>query len=243
MKRRLLTATAVLALTLGVAGCGDDADNTAASSAAVPTTATPAPAPSATPTSPVESADGSGTTTAVADPADVLRAAGFTPQPFTTTEDLLSQTFPGLTATDPVCLQPFGSDWAADPSLAGSSMAWGATGDHGMAAAVTQTSSAELATTLLATMRAAVTTCAADGGAFSVHDVAVDITVAPIATGLDGIRDSAGWTATASVGGSDYTLVGMTARVDSGVAIVLSTSASTTSADVAAKLEQLTDQF
>lgn len=238
MKRRLLTAAAALALTLSVAGCGDDAGSSTSDSSTAPIATA-----SATPTATPAAADGSGTVRSVADPNEILRVAGYEPRAFSSTEDLLSQTFPGLAATDPVCLQPFGSDWAADPSLALSVMAWGPATDFATAAAITHTVSTDEATNLLDAMRSAVANCAADGGAFSVHDIAVDMTVSPIETGLTGVDDSAGWTASSVVSGTEYTLVGMTARVGSTVAIVLSTSPSTTAAEVAAKLEQLTDQL
>lgn len=238
MKNRLIATASAAALAVALAGCATTSQSEA--DVATPTHSVTTPSPSATPST---TPDGSGAAGVPADIASALTGAGFTPRAFSSTEDLLTSTFPGLAAEDPICLLPFGSDWAADPSLAGSEMGWGPTADHGMAAAVTSATSADAADALLTSLQSAVATCAEGGGAFSVHNVSVDMDVTPIETGLDGVDASAGWAATTTFRDTEYALVGMTARVGDTVTIVLSTSPSTTQVDVAAKLEQLTDQF
>jgi len=204
-KNIVLAGVVLVALAGCSAGSAEPAETTGASS--------PAASPSATPTA-----------TATAEPAEALVAfsdeelagifsgMGFVPDEFASTSEVIGSVYPGLTASDPSCLTPFGLGWDENAALSDAALEFGTSSDRSMTAVVSSSTDADVASTLVAEATDALSRCA-DSAIFEMQGVAVQTQVEVTEPVLTGTDEALGWTVTGSVGGGSFTLVGLTARV------------------------------
>jgi hypothetical protein len=130
---------------------------------------------------------------------------------FTSTDGMLGSVYPGLTAADASCLAPFGVGWDTDDAISG--LAYGTSADRSMTSVVASTGDADAASALVADAEDALERCADGSDLFALQGTPVQTTVEQTEPELTGVDEAVGWTVTGDVGGSPFTLVGLTARV------------------------------
>jgi len=215
MRAHTRYAIAAGALVLALAGCSaSDAEEPNSASSATPT-----PSPSATSTPPptvevvpllIES-----------QLAAIFTEIDFIPDQFTDTTELIDSIYPGLTASDPSCLSPFGVGWDTDPALDYTMLEFGTSIDRSMTAVVASTGDENMAIALVAESATAIAECATKPSMFSMQGMDIETRVEEMSPVLTGTDESLGWRVTGTVGGSPFTLVGITARVGGNVVAVV----------------------
>jgi hypothetical protein len=199
-------------LLLGLTGCaGSDAGTTEPG----PTQATLTPEvaetaePTATPESFPQLTD--------ADLAGVFTGLQFIPDQYADTSELLNSIYPGLVTSDATCLTPFGAGWDTDPALADASLEFGTSNDRSMTAVISSSGNGAVAADLVANSVDALERCASGSDLFTMQGMAVETQVEQIDAGLTGTDEAVAFRVTGDVGGSPFSLVGMTARVGGNV--------------------------
>jgi hypothetical protein len=202
-------------LLLGLTGCagggGDGAD-------AAPTQATLTPqATASAPATEAAAAAESFPQLTDADLAGVFTGLQFVPDQYADTTELLDSIYPGLVTSDVTCLTPFGAGWDTDPALADASVEFGTSNDRSMTAVVSSSGDAAVATGLVADSIDALERCANGADLFTMQGEAVQTQVEQIDAGLTGTDEAVAFRVSGDVGGSPFSLVGMTARVGGNV--------------------------
>jgi hypothetical protein len=210
MSTRTTLPVGAAALVLLLTGCTGGAGDEPAATPAATTTATP----TATAT-----ADASSPTLSDAELASVFTGIQFVPDEFDTTDQLLDSVYPGLTASDPSCLSPFGVGW--DGAAPDGALEFGTSNDRSMTAVVASTGDADTASDLVADASDALTRCADGTALFAMQGMPVQTSVQTTEPTLTGTDESLGWRVTGTVGGGSFTLVGLTARVGGDVVAVV----------------------
>ncbi|MCU1447520.1 hypothetical protein [Cryobacterium sp.] len=197
-------------LLLGLTGCagGSGAD-------AAPTQATLTPQATA-PTAATETAEFFPQLTD-ADLAGVFTGLQFVPDQYADTTELLDSIYPGLTTSDVTCLTPSGAGWDTDPALAAASAEFGTSNDRSMTAVISSSGDAAVASDLVADSVDALERCANGADLFTMQGEAVQTQVEQIDAGLTGTDEAVAFRVSGDVGGSPFSLVGMTARVGGNV--------------------------
>ena len=175
--------------------------------------ATVAPTPTSTP----ESSNTAEASAQLTDEelAGVFAGLQFVPAQYADAGELLGSIYPGLVASDLSCLTPFGVGWdAAQPDA---SQAFGASNDRTMTAVVSSVGDDELASELVTESADALTRCAQGSDLFTMQGQPVQTQVETFDAELTGAAESVAFRVTGDVGGSAFTLVGMTARVGGNV--------------------------
>jgi hypothetical protein len=149
--------------------------------------------------------------------AAVLTGIQFVPDQYESTQEMLDSIYPGLTATDTSCLAPFGLGWDENETLDDSEVEYGTSNDRSMTSVVASTGDADVASSLVADAEDALERCADGSDLFAMQGEPVQTTVEQTEPALTGTDDAVGWTVTGDVGGSPFTLVGITARVGGNV--------------------------
>ncbi|WEO76470.1 hypothetical protein BJQ94_14000 [Cryobacterium sp. SO2] len=196
-------------LVLALVGC---AGGDAAQTDAAPTASAPA-ATSATPT-PDATAESFPTLTD-ADLAGVFTDLQFVPDEFDDTSAMLNSIYPGLTTSDDTCLTPFGAGW--DQTVSDGTVQFGTSGDRSMTAVVASAGDGDVASALVADSADALARCATGTDLFVMQGQPVQTKVEPFDVELTGADESVAFRVTGDVGGSAFTLVGMTVRVGGNV--------------------------
>ncbi|SMH50254.1 hypothetical protein SAMN06295885_3495 [Rathayibacter oskolensis] len=151
----------------------------------------------------------------------------FVPGEFDTTTEMLGSIYPGLTASDVSCLAPFGVGWDTDDTLADPVLEWGTSTDRSMTAVVASTGTADAASSLVAGAEDALESCADGSDLFEMQGVPVQTTVEQTEPELTGTDEALGWRVTGDVGGSPFTLAGITARAGGDVVAIVGWDPST----------------
>lgn len=227
-------------LLLGLAGCaggGDGAD-------AAPTQMTLTPPPTAT-AEPTETPTATETLPQLtdADLAGVFTGLQFVPDQYADTTELLDSIYPGLTTSDVSCLTPFGAGWDTDPALAEASVEFGTSNDRSMTAVISSSGEAAVASDLVADSVDALERCANGADLFTMQGLAVDTQVEQFDAGLTGTDESVAFRVTGDVGGSPFTLVGMTARVGGNVIALVGWDPATSEAYVPQATQMFVDEL
>jgi hypothetical protein len=205
-------------LLLGLTGCADG-DTSPAEAGPTQATLTPevAETPEATATAePTETPEAAPQLTD-ADLAGVFTGLQFIPDQYADTTELLDSIYPGLTATDVSCLTPFGAGWDTDPALADAALEFGTSNDRSMTAVISSTGDADVAAGLVADSVDALERCATGSDLFTMQGMAIETQVEQIDSGITGTDEAVSFRVTGDVGGSPFSLVGMTARVGGNV--------------------------
>jgi hypothetical protein len=206
-------AVAAGALVLALAGCSaGDADEAESTPSAAPSaSASSTPSASATPTSPATA--GAAPQLTDAELAAVFTKVDFIPDQYATTSELIDSIYPGLTASDPSCLAPFGVGWDTDAAADSTTVEFGSSIDRSITGVVASTGDEDAASALVAESAAALAKCADNPSIFSMQGMDIDTQVEEMTPEVTGADESLGWRVTGTVGGSPFTLVGITARV------------------------------
>jgi hypothetical protein len=214
MYTRTIGAGAGALLLLALTGCAGGAGDAAG---------TPSAAPTLTPEV-AETVEPSATATAAAAPqltdadlAGIFTDLGFVPDEFGDTGAMIDSIYPGLVTSDATCLTPFGVGWEADPALAEAGSEFGTSGNRSMTAVISSTGDADLAAGLVADSVDALERCATGSSLFTMQGMAVETQVEQIEAGITGTDEAVSFRVTGDVGGSPFSLVGMTARVGGNV--------------------------
>jgi hypothetical protein len=213
--RNTLTVGAAGLLVLGLVGCAGDSGDSG-DSAPTPTAATLAPE-TATPTATAEPTAETSPTLTDADLAGVFTNLQFVPDQYADTTELLDSVYPGLTTSDVTCLTPFGVGWDSDAALADASLEYGTSKDRSMTAVISSTGSADVASGLVADSVDALERCATGTDLFQMQGMAVQTEVEQIDAGLTGTDEAVAFRVSGDVGGTPFTLNGMTVRVGGNV--------------------------
>jgi hypothetical protein len=212
MYTRSIGVGAAAILLLALTGCSGAGDDTAASPSAAPTL-TPEVAETAEPTATATAAP----QLADADLAVIFTELGFVPDEYDDTSAMIDSIYPGLVTSDATCLTPFGVGWESDAALAEAGSEFGTSGNRSMTAVISSTGDADVAAGLVADSVDALERCATGSSLFTMQGMAVETQVEQIETGITGTDEAVAFRVTGDVGGSPFSLVGMTARVGGNV--------------------------
>ncbi|KQW05743.1 hypothetical protein ASC66_12330 [Leifsonia sp. Root4] len=216
-------------LVLALAGC--------ASGGAEQTAAESTPTATSTP----ESVSTAAPSTQLTDEelAAVFTELQFVPAQYADAGELLDSIYPGLVASDLSCLTPFGVGWdAAQPDAA---QEFGASNDRSMTAVVSSVGDDELASELISESADALSRCAQGSDLFTMQGQPVQTQVETFDAELTGADETVAFRVTGDVGGSAFTLVGMTARVGGNVVALVGWDPATNEAYVPAATQMFVD--
>ena len=229
MSAKTITTVLAAAALLTLAGCSAPESES---------TVRPEPSASAEPTETAEALP----LLTKADLADIFTGIQFVPDEYTSTSELIDSIYPGLTATDPACLTPFGVGWDDDPALADSALEFGTSNDRSMTAVVSSTGDADVASDLLVEANDALTRCAGSA-IFEMQGAAIETSVEQFTPTITGTDETLGWRVNGDVGGADFTLVGLTARVGGNVVALVGWDPSTNESYVPQATQMLVDEL
>ncbi|MBO0985484.1 hypothetical protein [Rathayibacter sp. SD072] len=173
----------------------------------------------------------------------VLTGIQFVPDQYDGTQEMLDSIYPGLTATDASCLAPFGLGWDEDETLDDSEVEFGTSNDRSMTSVVASTGDADVASSLVADAEDALERCADGSDLFALQGEPVQTTVEQTEPALTGTDDAVGWTVTGDVGGSPFTLVGITARVGGNVVALVGWDPATNESYVPQATQMFVDEL
>lgn len=171
--------------------------------------------------------------------AAVFTELQFVPAQYADAGELLDSIYPGLVASDLSCLTPFGVGWdAAQPDAA---QEFGASNDRSMTAVVSSVGDDELASELVSESADALSRCAQGSELFTMQGQPVQTQVETFDAELTGADETVAFRVTGDVGGSAFTLVGMTARVGGNVVALVGWDPATSEAYVPAASQMFVD--
>ena len=212
-----------------------------ASGDAGPTDAAPSTAPTASATPTPEATVESFPTLTDADLAGVFTNLQFLPDQFDNTGGMLDSIYPGLTTSDVTCLTPFGAGW--DDKGSDGTLEFGTSGDRSMTAVVASVGDGELASSLVAESADALVRCATGTDLFVMQGQPVQTQVEPFDAELTGADEAVAFRVTGDVGGSAFTLVGMTARVGGNVVALVGWDPASNESYVPAATQMFVDKL
>ena len=154
-------------------------------------------------------------------------------------DQLLDSVYPGLTASDPSCLSPFGVGW--DGAAPDGALEFGTSNDRSMTTVVASTGDDDAASALVAEASDALTRCADGTALFTMQGQPVQTTVETTEPTLTGTDESLGWRVTGTVGGGSFTLVGLTARVGGDAVAVVGWDPSSNATNVPLETQMFVD--
>jgi hypothetical protein len=149
--------------------------------------------------------------------AIVFDTIGFLPDVYSDSTAMLDSVSPGLTTSDASCLRSFGVGLESDPTLSKSVVEFGTDRDSSMSAVVVSTGDVAAATELMASTVETTNRCADGSEFFTVQGTPVNMNVDQREITLVGADDASLWFVEGTVGGTDFKLMGATARVGSDV--------------------------
>jgi hypothetical protein len=171
--------------------------------------------------------------------AGVFTELQFVPAQYADAGELLDSIYPGLVASDLSCLTPFGVGWdVAQPDAA---QEFGASNDRSMTAVVSSVGDDELASELVSESADALSRCAQGSDLFTMQGQPVQTQVETLDAELTGADETVAFRVTGDVGGSAFTLVGMTARVGGNVVALVGWDPATNEAYVPAASQMFVD--
>jgi hypothetical protein len=138
---------------------------------------------------------------------------GFQPDVFSDSVTLLDSVSPGLTTSDASCFKSFGVGLETDPTLSESVVEFATDRDSTMTAVVVSTGDVAGASKLMASTVETTDRCADGSGFFELQGTPVETTVDQRDITLVGVDEASLWFVEGTVGGTDFKLMGATARV------------------------------
>lgn len=226
--KTVTTAAVAGALLIALVGCSTPETETTVA------TTTPTPDVSATSEAPTILTDAELTT--------IFTGVQFVPGEYASTGELIDSIYPGLTASDPSCLTPFGVGWDADPALSAASLEFGTSNDRSMTTVVSSTGDVDVASGLLTEANDALVRCAG-ASIFTMQGQPVQTTVEQFTPTITGTDETLGWRVNGDVGGMAFTLVGLTARVGGNVVALVGWDPSTNEKNVPLATQMIVDEL